>query len=420
MRSFPAFLAFFAFFAFVALLAACGRDPEPPGPPPPAPAPAPARASAPAKPLIAFVRHGNVWVMNPDGSAARALTSLKDAAAASPAWSPDRRWVAFSASVDPDFQLTPRNLFVVRDDGSELRQVTPMPRAGARLDDSRKGMMRGRACRIVDGLRVPAAGLRVTAYGTRRASQTGADGIFEIFLPAGGGWVKIAGMLDDRRWTASRFAASSEGVTTDLGEITVSPGGDGEPAAPAWSADGRSLGYLLRRSPANRPQFGSPVALHLVRVDGSADETVAEPGPASIVAGPILQGGTAWVKTWDGRILRIDLDTRGVSSVTDVGTGVPDALALAPDGSTFATLRLEAAGMPAIAIVKDGKAETLATLRPGEGAPRAIDFSPDGSELVMDLREGAASDLWSLRIATKAWTRLTSDGGSSDPVWHGR
>jgi hypothetical protein len=402
--------------ALVVLLAACGREPEPPAPPPPAHAGPP----APAPPLIAFVRRGNVWVMNPDGSAARALTTLKDAAAAGPSWSPDRRWIAFSASVDPDFQLTPRNLFVVRDDGSDLRQVTPMPRAGARLDGARKGLVRGRASRIVDGLRVPAAGLRVTAYGFHRASVTGTDGIFETFLPAGGGWIKIAGTLEDRRWTASRFAAVSEGATTDLGEINVSPGGDGEPALPAWSADGRSIGYLLRHSLVNRLQFGNPVALHLVRVDGSADETVAEPGPASIVAGPVLQGGTAWVKTSDGRILRIDLDTRQVSSTTDVGTGVPDALALSPDGASFATLRLEETGRLAVALVKNGKAETLATLKPGEGVPHAVDFSPDGSELVMDRRDGTASDLWSLTIATKAWKRLTDDGASSDPVWHGR
>ena len=91
-----------------------------------------------------------------------------------------------------------------------------------------------------------------------------------------------------------------------------------------------------------------------------------------------------------------------------------------PDGSTVATLRLEDAGMLAIALVRAGKAETLVTLKPDEGAPHAIDFSPDGTELVMDRRREGGSDLWVFKIATKTWTRLTDDGASSDPVWNGR
>jgi hypothetical protein len=395
----------------------CGREPEapPPGTPPPSPP-----AVDPAERPIAFVRQGNLWVMKADGTGARALTNLRDAAVASPAWSPDRRRIAFSASVDPDFQLTPRNLFVVGSDGTGLRQVTPMVRAGRRLDDAPKGIVRGRALRIVDGQRVPAPGLRVTAYGLHQAWETAADGSFHAFLPAGGGWIRIAGMLDDRRWDASRFTAVSEGTTTLLGEITVSPGGDAEPAAPAWSADGRSIGYLLRHSLINRLQFGGTVSLHLIRDDGSGDQTIAEPAGASIIAGPVLQGGTSWVKTSDGRILRIDLDTHQVSASIDAGTGVPDAIALAPEGATFATLRLDGAGHLEVALVRGGKAETLVALPPGEGVPHAIDFSPEGATLVMDRRDGPRSDLWSLQIATKAWTRLTTDGGSSDPAWHGR
>jgi hypothetical protein len=398
-------------------LSACGREPES------TPSGTPAVPSPPLDPAerpIAFVRQGNLWVMKADGTGARALTDLKDAAVASPAWSPDRRQVAFSASVDPDFQLTPRNLFVIGADGTGLRQVTPMIRAGRRLDDAPKGIVRGRASRIIDGQRVPAPGLRVTAYGTHQASETAADGSFQVFLPAGGGWIRIAGMIDDRRWGASRFTAVSEGSTTLLGEITVSPGGDSEPALPAWGGDGRSIGYLSRHSLINRLQFGGTVSLHLIREDGSGDQTIAEPAGVSIIAGPVLQGGTSWFKTSDGRILRVDLDTRQISAAIDVGTGVPDALALAPDGATFATLRLESAGLLEVALVRGGKAIPLVTLQPGGGVPHAIDFSPDGTTLVMDRRDGARSDVWSLRIATKAWTRLTSDGQSSDPVWHGK
>jgi Tol biopolymer transport system component len=358
--------------------------------------------------------------MKPDGSDARRITELKDAAATGPAWSPDRQWIAFSAAIDPEFQLTPRNLFVIRADGSGLRQVTPIPRAGLRLDDVPKGTARGRALRVVKEAREPAAGFRVTAYGTRRAWETGPDGTFQIFLPSGGGWVKIEGVVDGRRWSGTRFATVREGATADLGDIVLSSGGDGEPCSPAWSGDGRTLAYLFRHSLVDRAERGGTVSLRVIRADGSGDQTLATPERVSIVAGPLLQGGVAWIKTSDGRIFRIDLDTRRISAMIDAGTGVPDALAIAPDGTTFATLRLEDAGMLSIALVRNGKPETLVTFRPDEAAPHAIDFSPDGSMLVMDRRSGTSSDLWTLTIASKAWTRLTSDGASSDPVWNGR
>lgn len=400
-------------------LGACGRDPEPPPPPAPAPA-APSKKPPSTERLIAFIRGGNVWVMKPDASAARPVTSWKDAAAAHPAWSPDRERIAFTASVDPDFQLTPRNLFTVRADGSELRQVTPMPRADKRLDEAPRGIVQGRAFRLVNGVKQPFPGLRVTAYGSRRAWETGADGAFQAFLPTGGGWVKIAGEVDGRLWIAVRFSPVTEGGTIDLHDITVSPGGDGEPAAPAWSADGRRLAYLFRQSLVNRSALGGTVELRVIGADGSGDAKIATPAPASIVAGPRLQGEAAWIKTSDGKLGRLDLASRRLAEAVDVGIGVPDAVALSPDGTTLATLRLEDAGMLAVALVRGGKAETLVTLKPDEGAPHAIDFSPDGTELVLDRRLGATSDLWVFRIATKTWTRLTSDGASSDPVWHGR
>ncbi len=400
-------------------LVACGREPDPPAMPPP-PAPAPTRKAAPADRLVAFIRGGNVWVMKPDGSGARPVTRLADAAAAHPAWSPDRERLAFSASVEPDFQLTPRNLFTVRADGSELRQVTPMPRADHRLDDAPKGTVRGRVFRLVNGIHQPLAGFRVTAYGSRRAWETEPDGSFQAFLPAGGGWVKIAGLIGERRFLATRFTTVSEGGTVHLKDVVLAPEGDGEPAAPAWSADGKRLAYLFRQSLVHRTALGGTVDLRVIRADGSGDDKIATPSPASIVAGPLLQDAGAWLKTSDGKLFRIDLAIRRTSDLTDAGIGVPDAIALSPDGSTVATLRLEDAGMLAIALVRAGKAETLVTLKPDEGAPHAIDFSPDGSELVMDRRRGGASDLWVFKIGTKTWTRLTDDGASSDPVWNGR
>jgi hypothetical protein len=403
------------------LLSACDSPKEAGPAAPPRPPRSPAEPESPPPERIAFVRDGNLWTIRPDGTDARAVTRIDHLAAAHPSWSPDGRRLAFSGSIDPAFQLTPRNLFTVRADGTELSQITPMPRAGLRLDDAPKGMVRGRAFRMMDGQNLPAPGLRVTAYGTHAEAQTGPDGAFQIFLPAGGGWVKLSGTIEDRLYTSWRFTAASEGGVSNLGDFMVPAGGDGEPARPVFSADGKTIVYLERHTLVHRTALGGPVALKTIAMDGSHPVTLAEPTPAAIVAGPLVEGQTVWLKTSDGRILRLDLDTHAISLAIDAGTGVPDSLALAPDGATLATFRLGPSGLPAIVLVRKGTPETLVTLAAGDGVPHAIDFSADGRDLVLDRWTGGGSDLYRLTIATGEWRRLTSDGRSSDPVWwHGR
>jgi len=57
-------------------------------------------APAAASSKLAFVRGGNIWVANPDGSGARQLTySYRDQG---PALSPDGKWVAFYSGVEED------------------------------------------------------------------------------------------------------------------------------------------------------------------------------------------------------------------------------------------------------------------------------------------------------------------------------
>jgi Tol biopolymer transport system component len=70
-----------------------------------------------------------IWLMNPDGSNQRQLTTpLQRKAAQSdvdmqPDWSPDSKWIAFSRQ-HPANREWQRDIFVVRRDGTGLRQLT--------------------------------------------------------------------------------------------------------------------------------------------------------------------------------------------------------------------------------------------------------------------------------------------------------
>lgn len=399
-------------------LAACGRDPEPPPPAPaPLPAPKPIVTRLPAATLvrIAFEREDGLWEVNADGSDLQRIVPPTLPRAGEATWGPDRRWIAFTAAPDPDFNLYPRNIFVARPDGGDVRQVTPLPRAGSSVADLPKGIIRGRA---VDPERAGLSGFRVTAFGFPRAEITARDGSFETYLPTGGGWIKVAGQIGGRPAVAWRIAAATEGRVTDLKEIAVLPGGEETPSAPAWCGEQQLL-YVLQHSQAD-VQRGLPRStLRRIRVDGAGDEKITAFTDASIIAGPVVRGDSAWVKTSDGQVRKLDLRTRSVVETRPSAIGAPDAIAVSPDGSKVATLTLDETGARSIEILAKEGSQKVAAFKSGEAAPRSLDFSPDGTRLVMD-RHGSDGKpgLWILTLATKELALLLE--GGSNPVWHGR
>lgn len=404
----------------VVTLAACGREPEPPVPPaPPPPKPIVNRAPLPA-PLerIAFAREDGIWTMSADGGDLERIVPPTCPRASEPSWAPDRRWIAFTAELAPDSNLFPRNVFVARPDGSELRQVTPLPKAGVSADDLPKGIVRGRAVFVTDDSRRPVPRLRVTAAGLRREELTDPEGNFQTYLPVGGGWVKLSGQLDGRPVLGWRFAAAAEGRITELKDVAIAFGTDDVPSSPAWSADGKQLLYVLRH-PLEDHKAGTPRStLRRIRVDGSGDETVAAFTRASILAGPVVRGDSAWCKLSDGTIVRIDLKLKIVTETRPAGISAPDALAVSPDAAVVATLAMDAAGARTVVLIRKDSTQTLA-LRGAELAPQAVDFSPDGARLVLQMSgPDGRSSLWIHTIADGQLARLVDLG--SGPVWHGR
>jgi len=80
---------------------------------------------------------------------------------------------------------------------------------------------------------------------------------------------------------------------------------------------------------------------------------------------------------------------------------------------------MDETGARSLLLIRRDGTETVATFKPGEPAPHAIDFSPDARRIVMDRHpaEGKPS-IWILTLATRQLARLIEPGSS--PVWHGR
>jgi len=82
---------------------------------------------------IIFTNNGNgLWVMNPDGSNPRALTSQDDI---DPTWSPDGSMIAFASN-----RQGQRQLFVANANGKKVDKVTDLRQMGGRSSWSPDGM----------------------------------------------------------------------------------------------------------------------------------------------------------------------------------------------------------------------------------------------------------------------------------------
>lgn len=190
---------------------------------------------------IAYVRMGDnssdIWVMNADGSGARALTKFSSANikanhwAFDPAWSPEGGRIAY-LSEQASFDLA---LWVMDADGSNPRQI-------AVLDAYTGGV--GAPSWAPDNTRM--------AYA---AYRNGVPQIWSMLFRTGE-WTQLsknAGGAYDAAWSPTgthiAYTARDNGkndiwVMAEDGSIPTKVTTTGFCRAPAWSADGTTLAYL--------------------------------------------------------------------------------------------------------------------------------------------------------------------------------
>ena len=228
---------------------------------------------------IVFMRNGDMWAMNADGSGQVNLTN-HPAPGGLPSWSPDGRRIAFVDYPNGNYQIATMNF-----DGSARTQVTtdPSDHSGASWSP--------------DGTRL--AIVRLRADGTRAISIANADGSHAKELtPAGSHDDDPQWSPDGRSIAFMSFIAGHietwrmKADGSERRRLTQPPGnGD---MFPSWSPDGRKI-VIHRNLPGNNDE------IIVMDADGSHQTNLTR-NPASDIDPQWSPDGTkiAWLSDRSG------------------------------------------------------------------------------------------------------------------------
>ena len=301
--------------------------------------------------LLAFIRAGDVYLADPDGSNARVVLHQDGATFATTAWAPggdrlavdgDAGVVVLDAATGGTTRIGGSNP-VWSPDGQELATIDP-PGATVRPDGPHLRIVEMATGATSHDYPFPAIGGLAWSPNGRWIAATGgtsgaANALARIDVTTGQ-WVEIdgaSGMLDSERqpaWSPDSLHIAfirwgAEGVANCHGSplcetdvFVANPDGSnpvrlnrvaGKADQPAWSPDGRWIAYAA-----------AGTGIVIVRPDGTGERTIAADGVAAFAWGPesdrvrylSVAAGQSVETLWDA-----PLD--GAAHQVDVALGVP-------------------------------------------------------------------------------------------------
>ena len=204
--------------------------------------------------LLVFVRDGDLWLANADGSGKRELLRTPNVEESQPAWSPDRRTIAYTATI------------------GGARQIRAV---GARGGCSRRLASSG----------AEEWSPAFTADGRRLAFVTTRDGSPAVYVSRADGTNAAAfepppaeppENLDDVAWSPDgarlAYTRTDSTGTSLVVDDRVAPVVTQDAERPVWSPDGMRLAF-------DAPQPDATRALRIMNADGSGVRDVGAGGP---------------------------------------------------------------------------------------------------------------------------------------------
>lgn len=217
-------------------------------------------------------------------------------------------------------------------------------------------------------------------------------------------------------WTVRRDGSDRRALTN----IGAPAGGH---RAPAWSHDGRLVGFVVTRGRARGGRWMIEVRTvdvatreqHLIDSSTNAADPAFASGDRALLWG----GMTA---TGNGRIFKhaIDADGKPVGStetLLPMEAGVVEGLSLAANGTlAFAARNLDA-NLWAVDIGPDGRGREPVRLTDDVSRNTHPDYSRDGRIAYMQAAVGSPPSVWIMRDDGTERAPLTTGVGAADPQW---
>lgn len=387
---------------------------------------------------IAYVRSGEIRLINPDGTGDRLLWRTPRPelgfTVSGMAWRPDGAELAFSSNHEMATSWFERDIYAIGADGTALRRLTNAP-AHDKLGSLEKGTVTVR----VQNVNAPAGPYFVYVAGAAEPQQiTLAAGSSRTLTFANvadlGANVEqvVVAVNGTSRWFGGAVADVQSGRTSDAGLLTITAfsgiehyGAD----APFWRADGSRVGYFslpacfLMEVSATPPLGPSQRQLLDQKVFGST--CAADWGPTAATADQLIYlDERNYTDKGEVELYRVsERSTTPGSPILTLGNYVRLVdLRWLPDGSGFLYARQNALTDEAINIhAYDFASRTTRQVTNFTGQfVRRFAISPDGRFIVFEQVTAldSPSDLWVMGIDGSSPRLLVKQ--AEIPAWNPR